>query len=71
MLMSSQRPRPRDIWHYDAVFLKINGETQYLWRAVDQEGNVLDLLLQRHWNAMAAKKFFRALLEGCATCRGW
>lgn len=59
-----RRPRPGDIWHCDEVSLKINGETQYLWRAVDQEGNVLDILVQRHRNAKAAKKFFRRLLKG-------
>jgi putative transposase len=59
-----RRPRPGDIWHCDEVFLKINGETHYLWRAVDQEGNVLDILVQRQRNAKAAKKFFRKLLKG-------
>jgi putative transposase len=59
-----RRPRPGDIWHCDEVFLKINGETYYLWRAVDQEGNVLDILVQRHRNARAARKFFRKLLKG-------
>jgi putative transposase len=37
----------------------------YLWRAVDQDGNVLDILVQRRWNKVAAKKFFRKLLKGC------
>jgi putative transposase len=59
-----RRPRPGDVWHCDEVFLKINGETHYLWRAVDREGNVLDILVQRHRNAKAAKKFFRKLLKG-------
>ncbi|MSQ56960.1 MAG: IS6 family transposase, partial [Limnohabitans sp.] len=35
-----------DIWHMDEVYLKINGECKYLWRAVDQEGQVLDILVQ-------------------------
>ncbi len=47
------------------MFLKINGKTQYLWRAVDQEGNVLDILVQSRRNKGAAKKFFRKLLKGC------
>jgi putative transposase len=59
-----RRPRPGDIWHCEEAFLKINGETHYLWRAVDQEGNVLDILVQRHRNAKAARKFFRKLLKG-------
>ena len=54
-----------DKWHLDEVFLKINGTTQYLWRAVDQHGNVLDILVQRCRNKTAAKKFFRKLLKGC------
>ncbi len=44
---------------------KINGKTHYLWRAVDQEGNVLDILVQSRRNKGAAKKFFRKLLKGC------
>ena len=39
-----RRPRPGDKWHLDEVFIKINGEQKYLWRAVDQDGNVLDIL---------------------------
>ncbi len=53
-----------DTWHLDEVFLKINGETQYLWRAVDQDGTVLDILVQRRRNTAAAKTFFRKLLKG-------
>ena len=45
--------------------MKINGKTQYLWRAVDQHGNVLDILVQSRRNKGAAKKFFRKLLKGC------
>ncbi len=59
------RPRPGDKWHLDEVFLKINGKTHYLWRAVDQQGNVLDILVQSRRNKGAAKKFFRKLLKGC------
>lgn len=39
-------PRLGDCWHLDEVFLKINGRLHYLWRAVDQEGDVLDILVQ-------------------------
>ena len=44
--------------------MKINGTTDYLWRAVDQHGNVLDILVQSGRNAAAGKRFFRKLLEG-------
>ncbi len=60
-----RRPRPGDKWHLDEVFLKINGKRHYLWSAVDQEGNVLDILMQSRRNKGAAKKFFRKLLKGC------
>src|SRR5713101_2075143 len=59
-----RRPRPGDKWHLDEVFLTIKGERHYLWRAVDQDGNVLDILVQRRRNKRAAKKFFRKLLKG-------
>src|SRR5690242_6977960 len=58
------RARPGDKWHLDEVFLKINGQMHYLWRAVDQHGNVLDILVQSRRNKQAAKKFFRKLLKG-------
>jgi putative transposase len=59
-----RRPRPGDKWHLDEVFLTIHGQRQYLWRAVDQDGHVLDILVQRRRNKAAAKKFFRKLLKG-------
>jgi putative transposase len=48
----------------DEVFLTINGQRHYLWRAVDQDDNVLDILVQSRRNKKAAKKFFRKLLKG-------
>lgn len=60
-----RRPQPGDKWHLDEVFLKINGKQHYLWRAVDQHGTVLDILVQSRRNKAAAKKFFRKLLKGC------
>jgi len=57
-------PRPGDKWHLDEVFLKINGRLHYLWRAVDQDGDVLDILVQSKRDKKAAKKFFRKLLKG-------
>ena len=59
-----RRARPGDKWHLDEVFVKINGAQRYLWRAVDQHGNVLDILVQSRRNAKAATKFFRRLLKG-------
>ncbi len=59
-----RRPRTGDKWHLDEVFLTINGKRYYLWRAVDQDDNVLDILVQSRRNKKAAKKFFRKLLKG-------
>ncbi|GHO58326.1 hypothetical protein KSB_68010 [Ktedonobacter robiniae] len=59
-----RRPKTGDTWYLDEVYLKINGKTHYLWRAVDQDGNVLDILVQSQRNKQAAKKFFRKLLKG-------
>jgi putative transposase len=57
-------PRPGDRWHLDEVFLTINGRVHYLWRAVDQDGDVLDILVQSQRDKGAAKKFFPRLLKG-------
>ena len=62
--LRSRSPRPGDRWHLDEVFLRIAGKLQYLWRAVDQDGEVLDILVQPRRNKQAAKKFFRKLLKG-------
>lgn len=59
-----RRPRPGDKWYLDEVFLTINGARHYLWRAVDQDDHVLDILVQSRRNKKAAKKFFRKLLKG-------
>ncbi len=59
-----RRPRPGDTWHLDEVYLRINGALHYLWRAVDQNGVVLDILVQARRNATAAKRFFKRLLAG-------
>src|SRR5260370_3940030 len=58
-----RRPRCGDKCHLDEVFLKINGKTHYLWTAVDQHGNVLDILVQSRRNKKATKRFFRKLLK--------
>lgn len=57
-------PQPGDRWHLDEVFLKINGRIHYLWRAVDQDGDVLDIMVPRKRDKKAAKRFFRKLLKG-------
>jgi putative transposase len=59
-----RRPKPGDSWHMDEVFIRINGALHYLWRAVDQHGVVLDILVQERRNATAAKRFFKRLLAG-------
>jgi len=58
-----RRARTGDKWHLDEVFLKINGITHYLWRAVDQNGVVLDILVQPKRDRFAAMRFFRKLLR--------
>jgi putative transposase len=58
-----RRPRCGDKWHLDEVVLTIRGLKHYLWRAVDQEGKVLDILVQSRRNKKAAKRFFRKLLK--------
>ncbi|WP_376093914.1 IS6 family transposase [Roseomonas sp. CCTCC AB2023176] len=62
--LRKRRPRPGDTWHLDEVFLRINGELHYLWRAVDEHGVELDILVQPRRNASAAKRFLRRLLVG-------
>jgi putative transposase len=59
-----RRPRPGDKWHLDEVFLFIRGQWHYLWRAVDQDDNVLDILVQSRRNKKAAKKCFKKLHKG-------
>ncbi|WP_220200291.1 IS6 family transposase [Ktedonospora formicarum] len=62
--LKRRRPRTGDKWHLDEVHLKMNDKTHYLWRAVDQDGNILDILVQSRRNKHAAEKFFRRLLKG-------
>ena len=59
-----RKGRPGDTWYLDEVFITINGKRHYLWRAVDQDGDVLDILVQKHRDKNAAKRFFRKLLKG-------
>ena len=62
--LKRRQGRLGDIWYLDEVFVKIRGERHYLWRAVDQDGDVIDILVQRYRNARAANRFFRKLLKG-------
>ena len=61
--LRQSRPRPDDRWHLDEVFSSINGKRMYLWRAVDSEGEVLDILVQSRRNKKAALKLMRKLLK--------
>ena len=62
--LKRRRPRPGDKWHLDEVFIRIGGKQHYLWRAIDQDGHVLDILVQSRRNTKAAERFFRKLLRG-------
>jgi transposase-like protein len=58
-----RRPRPSGRWHLDEVFVRIAGKIHYLWRAVDDEGEVLDVLVQSRRDQKAALKLLRRLLK--------
>jgi putative transposase len=62
--LRGRQGRLGDAWHLDEVFVTISRERHYLWRAVDQDGEVLDILVQKRRNKHAAKRFFRKLLKG-------
>ena len=62
--LKRRQGRLGDTWHLDEVFVTIQGERQYLWRAVDQDGDVIDILVQPRRDRKAAKRFFRKLLKG-------
>jgi len=57
------RPRPTDRWHLDEMVVRIAGRQMYLWRAVDHEGEVLDMLVQRRRDKRAALRLMRKLLR--------
>ena len=65
--LKRRQGRLGDTWHLDELFLTIQGRRQYLWRAVDQDGDVIDILLQPRRDRRAAERFFRKLLksQGC------
>ena len=62
-----RRGRMGDTWHLDELFVTLQGRRQYLWRAVDEDGDVLDILVQSRRHRRAAVRFFRKLLkrQGC------
>ena len=64
--MRKRRPMPHQAWHLDEVYLKIGGRMVDLWRAVDAEGEVLDVLVQPKRNGHAALKLMRNFLKKCA-----
>lgn len=62
--LKKRQGRLGDTWHLDEVFILIQGKQHYLWRAVDQDGDVIDILVQPRRNQQAAKRFFHRLLKG-------
>ena len=52
-----------DIWHVDELFIKIRGQQLYLWHAVDQDGDVIDILVSKRRDRRAATRFFRKMLQ--------
>ena len=65
--LRQRRGRLGDTWYLDELFVTLNGRQQYLWPAVDEDGDVLDILVQSRRNRRAAVRFFRKLLknQGC------
>jgi transposase-like protein len=61
--IKSRSENPSPVWHMDEVYTKINGKMVYLWRAVDDEGTVLDVVVQRRRNTKAAMRLLRKLLR--------
>ncbi|HEV2126942.1 MAG TPA: IS6 family transposase [Chloroflexota bacterium] len=66
MNWSSTRPRPGDKWHVDEVQLKISGRRYWRWRAVDQDGMVLGILVQQRRNRTTADRFLQQVVDGCS-----
>lgn len=61
--LRNKHGKKSDRWFLDEVFLTINGHLHYLWRTVDQDGEVIDILVQKRKNKKAAERFFRKLLK--------
>ena len=69
--LKRRQGRLGDTWHLDEVFVTIQGQRHYLWRAVDQDGDVIDILVQSRRDRRAAKRFIRKLLKGQGSEPGW
>ena len=69
--LKRQQGRLGDTWHIDEVFITIQGQRQYLCRAVDQDGDVIDILVQPSRNQQAAQRFFRRLLQSQGSEPRW
>ncbi|UCE62830.1 MAG: IS6 family transposase [Nitrospirota bacterium] len=69
--LKKRQGRLGDTWHIDEVFVTIQGHRHYLYRAVDQDGDVIDILLQYHRNQRAAERFFRRLIKGQGSEPRW
>src|SRR3982751_74465 len=61
--LRAQRPRPDDAWHLDEMVISIQGRRMFLWRAVDSEGEILDMLVQSRRDTAAAVRLMRKLLK--------
>ncbi len=62
--LRKRQGRLSDSWFMDEAFVTINGVRHYLWRTVDQDGDVIDTLVQKRRDKRAAKRFFRKLMQG-------
>ncbi len=62
--LKRRQGRLGDTWHLDELFVTIQGQRRYLWRAVDRDGDVIDILVQPRRDRHAAERFFRKLLKG-------
>jgi putative transposase len=64
--VEAARRKPGSTWHLDEMFVTLRGEPHLLWRAVDEHGDELDILLQKRRDKAAAKRFFKRC---CARAR--
>ena len=62
--LKRRQARLGDTWHLDELFINVGGRRQYLWRAIDQDGDTIDILVQPRRDRRAAERFFRRLLKG-------
>lgn len=69
--LKKRQGRLGDRWYLDEVFVTIQGQRQYLWRAVGQDGDAIDILVQRRRNKEAAVRFFRRLLKSQGSEPNW